>query len=196
MTIQRVLVGIGVLAIATGLIIGAWILEGGTILSKPNSKASGGEFVVDLPPRVGIDLVVQCNEEFFQEAYRRFREEHLGTKTDPIAVPGGVKALVVIQGELPKELEPVKRAIVEALKRHAPRRVVLTAHSECLLYDVIAAWQNKGEEVRSRQLEDLQTARNLIRTWFPNTQVDIYYAQRDGDRLRFKPILQEEVKRK
>src|SRR3989344_9692700 len=135
MTLRRVLVGFLVLAIVGGFILGAWILEGGTFISKPGAKASSGEFVADLPPRVGIDLVLQCNEEFFQEAYQRFRKEHLGIETDPIAVPGGVKALSAIQGNLPKELEPVKRAIVEALKRHSPRRVVLTAHSQCLIYD-------------------------------------------------------------
>lgn len=192
--VRGVLIGVGVLAVVTALIAGAWMIEGGTLISRSGAKASGGEFVVGLPPRVGIDLVVQCNEEHFQQAYQRFRKEHLGIEADPIAVPGGIKALAAIQGELPKELWPVKRAIVEALKRHSPRRVVLTAHSECLLYDVIAAWQNQGDQVRSRQLDDLQTARNLIRTWFPNTQVDIYYAQRDGDRLRFKPVLKEEAK--
>lgn len=196
MNVHGILVGVGVLALAAALFIGAWVIEGGTILSKPNAKASDGEYVVDLPPKVGIDLVVQCNEEYFQQAYQRFREEHLGIQADPIAVPGGVKALAAVQGELPKEIEPVKRAVVEALKRHAPRRVVLTAHSECLLYDVIAAWQNQGDQVRVRQLDDLQTARNLIREWFPNTKVDIYYAQREGDRLRFRQILQEEVRTK
>jgi len=195
MTLRRVLVGFLVLAIVGGFILGAWILEGGTFISKPGAKASSGEFVADLPPRVGIDLVLQCNEEFFQEAYQRFRKEHLGIETDPIAVPGGVKALSAIQGNLPKELEPVKRAIVEALKRHSPRRVVLTAHSQCLIYDVIAAWQNKGDEVKARQLDDLQTARAIIRSWFPNAQVDIYYAQQDGNRLRFQPIFKEEAKK-
>ena len=194
MTIRRVLVGVGVLAIVAGIIIGAWVLEGGTIVSKPNAKASGGEFVVDLPPRVGVDLVIQCDEEHFQKAYQRFREEHLGIKTEPIAVPGGVKALAAMHGDLPKELEPVKRAIVEALKRHAPRRVILTAHSDCLLYDVIAAWQNQSDQVRSRQVDDLKTAQNLIRTWFPNTTVEVYYAQKDGDHLRFKPLFKQEAK--
>ncbi|MDO8676149.1 MAG: hypothetical protein Q7K16_00605 [Candidatus Azambacteria bacterium] len=194
--VRWIFVGIGVLAVVGGLILGAWVLEGGIIISKPGAKVFGGEFVAELPPRVGIDLVLQCNEEFFQEAYQRFRKEHLGIETDPIAVPGGVKALVAIQGDLPKEFEPVKRAIVEALKRHSPRHVVLTAHSQCLLYDVIAAWQNKGDEVMARQLDDLHTARTIIRSWFPNAQVDIYYAQQEGgDRLRFKPILKEETKK-
>lgn len=193
MTTRRVLIGIAVLIIAASLIGGAWVLEGGKI---PGFKQSGksGEFVAELPPRVGIDLVLQCDEEFVQEAYKRFREEHLGILTDPIAVPGGVKALAAVQGELPKELEPVKRAIVEALKRHAPRRVVLIAHSECLLYDVIAAWQNQGDQVRSRQEADLLAASNLIKTLFPNTKVEMYYAQKDGDRLRFKPLFREEAK--
>lgn len=190
---RRVLVGVVVLALAALLIIGAWVIEGGTIISRPSAKATGGDFVADLPPRVGVDLVLQCDEEFFQEAYQRFRKEYLGIETDPIAVPGGVKALTAIEGDLPKELASVKRAVVETLKRHAPRRVVLTAHSQCLIYDVIAAWQDKGNEVKARQMDDLQKARDVIRSWFPDTKVEIYYAQKEGDKLRFMPILKEEA---
>ncbi|GEM_PF-4887537 len=194
MTTRRVLIGIMVLAAVTLLIGGAWVLEGGKI---PGLKQSGksGEFVAELPPRVGIDLVLQCDEEFFQAAYQRFRREHLGIETDPIAVPGGVKVLTALEGELPKQLEPFKRAVVEALKRQSPRRVVLTAHSQCLIYDVIAAWQNKPDEVTARQTDDLRKARDIIRSWFPDTKVEIYYAEKQGDSLRFRPLLMEEVKK-
>ena len=194
MTTRRVLVGIGVLVIATLLIGGAWVLEGGKIFGlEQNGKNS--EFVTELQPRVGIDLVLQCDEEFFQGAYQRFRREYLGIETDPIAVPGGVKVLTALEGELPKQLEPFKRAVVEALKRQSPRRVVLTAHSQCLIYDVIAAWQNKPDEVMMRQTEDLRKARESIRSWCPETRVEIYYAEKQGDNLRFKPLLMEEVKK-
>ena len=193
------MVGFGILVFVVVALLGtgAWLLEGGTIVAKPDSKASSEEFVVDLPPKeAGMDLVIQCNEERFQGAYKKFREEHLDIDTEPIAVPGGIKALAAVEGELPKELEPVKRAIVEALKRHSPRRIVLTAHSYCLIYDVIAAWQNASDRKRIewQQVTDLQEARDLIRSWLPDTQVDVYYAQIEGNRLRFKTLLKEEVK--
>ena len=73
--------------------------------------------------------------------------------------------------------------------------MVLTAHSQCLIYDVIAAWQNKPDEVMMRQTEDLRKAREIIRSWFPETRVEIYYAEKQGDNLRFKPLLMEEVKK-
>jgi len=198
MTNGRV-VGLVVLAVVVVALLGAgaWMLESKTNPAQNTIKPQGDEFVTDLPPQeAGIDLVIQCDEERFQEAYKKFREEHLNIQTEPIAVPGGIKVLAVVEGELPKELEPVKRAIVEALKRHSPRRIVLTAHSYCLIYDVIAAWQDKNQSggVRERQLEDLDKARNLIRSWLPNTQVDVYYAQVEGNKLRFKPVLKEGVK--
>lgn len=194
----RVVAGFGVLVLAVIVFLGAWKLESktGANAVKPDDRIKSGEFVVDVPQEVGIDLVIQCDEERFQNAYKRFREEHLDIKTEPIAVPGGILALTAWNWKngMPEELKPVERAITEALKRHSPRRVVLTAHSYCLLYDVIAAWQNKASEVEARQLGDLETARDLIRRLFPNAQVDVYYAKVDGDKLRFKPILKEEVK--
>ena len=188
-----ILVAVAVMLLGTG----AWMLESKTNPAQRVVKYQGDEFVTNLPPQeVGTDLVIQCNEERFQEAYKRFRDEYLKIDAEPIAVPGGIKALAAVEGELPKELEPVKRAIVEALKRHSPRRIVLTAHSYCLIYDVIAAWQNAADRKKTelQQITDLQKARELIRSWLPNTQVDVYYAQVEGDKVRFKQVLKEEVK--
>lgn len=193
MSTKTFLVGLAVIVTAAGLFFGAMALEGKKPESGRNTVNSenNGEFVVDLPKEQKIDLVIQCDEEFFQDAYKRFRKEHLGIDADPIAVPGGIKALVTSKVDLPEELKPVERAVIEALKRYPLRRVVLTAHSHCLIYDVIAAWQNEPETVRERQLSDLEIARGLIKSVFPNAEVDVYYADRDGDKLRFRQILKE-----
>jgi len=90
-----------------------------------------------------------------------------------------------------EELQPAKRAAIEYLKRHAPRRVILVAHSECLLYDTIAAWQDDLDAVKRRQHEHLVAARDAIRKWFPTTEVELYYADKDGNRLTFYRMAEE-----
>ena len=188
--VLAVLLAVGVPAL---LVYAAWTLESEKGVKTVVVKNQSGDdvFVVDLPKKEeGIDLVLQCDEEFSQDAYKRFRN-FLGIEAEPIAVPGGVKALAMASGELPKELEPVKRATIEALKRKAPRRIILTAHSECLVYDVIAAWQDRLDEVKSRQIEDLRKARDLVKTWFPDTRVEVFYAQKEGSQLKFNPVLRE-----
>lgn len=197
-TLKSISINVAVISFLGLVVFGAWKLERKLAASEPGAKAAGGEFVVDLPKEQKIDLVIQCNEEFFQEAYKRFREEHLGIYTEPLVIPGGIITLVAVHNMdlRPKDFDSIERTVVEALKRSSPRRVVLTAHSQCLIYDLVAAWQNEGEKVRTRQLSDLEIARNVIKRMFPNAQVDVYYADREGDKLRFRPILQvsKEVK--
>jgi len=92
----------------------------------------------------------------------------------------------------PESLQAPKRALVRLLKQHSPRRVVLVAHSECLYYDVIAAWKDDLDGVKARQESDLREARALIESWFPDARVETYYAMKRESRLAFNPLELEE----
>jgi hypothetical protein len=187
---RGVFFGVLILALVAAVSFGVWSYEESrkpiqTVVLKGQNNDL---FTVRMKPKEGEDIIIQCDEEDFQESFDRFRS-FLGVKASPLNVPGGAMLFSVSPKDVPENLQPAKRAVIEVLKRHSPRRVVLIAHSDCLLYDVVAAWQNRAAEVERRQKSDLNHAREVIREWFPNTDlVEVYYARKHGDTLSFNPL--------
>ncbi len=183
-----------VAASSAALLYAAWALEESRkavrtiVVKNPEGEDA---FVVELKEREGEDLIVHCTEDHFQDAFGHFAR-FLGIDSPPIDAPGGVMLLGRVPEDVPEALRPAKRTLVEVLKRHSPRRVVLVAHSECLLYDAIAAWQDDLDAVKGRQELDLIQARKVIRSWFPKAQVEVYYAMKKDGRLAFNPLMLEE----
>jgi len=182
-------------AVATaGAIWIAWELEERQkpVRTRVVGETEQGEFVVEMEEQESFDLIVHCDEERFEDAFEEFTEHvDLESPYPPLRVPGGPMVIALADLELAEELQPVKRAAIEYLKRHAPRRVILVAHSECLLYDTIAAWQDDLDSVKRRQHEHLIAARDAIHKWFPATEVELYYADKDGNRLTFYRMADE-----
>jgi hypothetical protein len=172
----------------------AWELEEGKkpVRTEVVGETDEGHFVVEMKEQESFDLIVHCDEEKFQEAFEEFTD-HVDVESPypPLRVPGGPMVIALADLELPEKLQPAKRAAVEYVKRHAPRRVILVAHSECLLYDTIAAWQDDLDAVKTRQHEHLIASRNVIKQWFPDAEVELFYADRSGDRLTFYPMANE-----
>lgn len=172
---------------------GAFALEEGEKGKKiVAAQAEDGSFVVEVSEKPRAVVMVQCNEEEFQEAFARF-QRHLRIDEVPLAVPAGPKWFALPE-KLPEEVEPAKRVLVEWLKRHAPRRFVLLAHADCLLYDVVAAWQGKKDEVKRRQEKDMLEAERFLRAWFRETPVERYYCDTESSdepgkvRMRFRRL--------
>ena len=182
-------------ALATaGAIWIAWELEERKkpVRTRVVGETEQGEFVVEMEEQESFDLIVHCDEERFEDAFEEFTEfMDLESPYPPLRVPGGPMVIALADLELAEELQPAKRAAIEYLKRHAPRRVILVAHSECLLYDTIAAWQDDLDSVKRRQHEHLVAAQDAIHKWFPATEVELYYANKDGNRLTFYRMADE-----
>jgi len=181
-------------AAVAGVLWIAWELEEGKkpVRTEVVGETDEGHFVVEMKEQERFDLIVHCDEEKFQDAFEKFTD-HVDVESPypPLRVPGGPMVIALADLELPEELQPAKRAAIEYVKRHAPRRVILVAHSECLLYDTIAAWQDDLDAVKLRQHEHLIAARNVIKQWFPTTEVELFYADKVGDRLTFYPMATE-----
>jgi hypothetical protein len=194
-TWQRILMMSVLLAlVAAGLIWVAWELEEGKkpVRTRVVEESADGNFVVEIREQESYDLIVHCDEEKFQEAFEKFTDHaQVESKYPPLRVPGGPMVIALADLELPEELQPARRTAVEYLRRHAPRRVVLVAHSECLLYDSIAAWQDDLDGVKRRQHEHLVDARHAILRWFPDTEVELYYADKSGNRMTFYNMAEE-----
>lgn len=186
---KPLVVGLLLVGCALSLLFAAYALDEyrAGIHTVVVENPEGDLFTVRLPDQPKEDLLIQCEEGEFQEAFARF-SEFLGMKeVSRISLPGGAKFLRLLPGELSGPLEPAQRAFVEVLRRHSPGRIVLVGHSECLLYDAIAAWRGELARVRGDQDRDAALALEKLHAWFPGVELTAYYAERDGDRLRFNP---------
>jgi len=180
--------------VAAGAIWIAWELEESRkpVRTRVIGEDDSGGFVVEMEEQEHYDLIVHCDEEKYKDAFEKFTDHAEVDPTYPaLRVPGGPMVIALADFELPEDLQPVKRATIEYLKQHAPRRVVLVAHSECLLYDTIAAWRDNLDEVKQHQHEHLVAARAAIKRWFPDTEVELFYADRAGNRLTFLRMADE-----
>ncbi len=172
-----------------GLIWGAWYLEeySKRIRTVVVERPGGDLFAIEIEEREGPIVFVQCDEDEFEESFAAFRK-FLNVEGTPLAVPGGPMLIAQAPTEVSEELKPAQRAAIEILKRHAPRRIILLAHSDCLLYDTVAAWQDRLDSVKQKQFDDLKRTVAVIERWLPHTKVEVYYALRDGKQIRFNPV--------
>lgn len=178
--------------ISSAIMIFAWVAERDTSSSVSRKGPAGKPvFAVQLKEKERANILVCCTEEEYEEAFEKFGN-HLRAEGRPVdeslKVPGGAMVLAMADVDLAQELKPAKRALVEVLKRHSPRHIVLVSHSECLLYDTVAAWKDRLNEVTAKQRADLETARRVIGEWLPAAKVELYYAERSGNEIRFLPV--------
>lgn len=172
-----------------GILWGAYYLEDykKRIKTVVVERPDGDLFVIETKERKGPTVLIQCDEDNFEDAFKAFRR-FLGVESVPLTVPGGPMLLAQLPAEVSEDLRPAQRAAIEVLKRYSPSKIILLAHSDCLLYDTVAAWQDQLDRVKEKQFEDMQKAVAAIKRWLPHTQVEVYYALKDGDKLRFNPV--------
>lgn len=161
------------------------------VIRKSNDSRT---LVVDIEPERRGDYAVYCNEDRYQGGFDRFRR-FVGIKTEPILAPGGPMLIALADVELDPELQAPQRVLVEVLKRYSPDRIVVMAHEGCLIYDSVGAWFNDPVSVRRRQYADLRKARDVLATWFPRSQVELFYGQKIGEtKLQFSPLPEDSLK--
>jgi hypothetical protein len=184
--LKKILLIIAGLAVLTAGLIWVWHLDdpGG---SQKITKIKGEEFFsVRLNQDQGADIIIQCNEDDYQSVFAAFRKS-LKINSEPLALTGGPLLLTAFT-ELPEQLSPLKRAAIEFLKRHSPRRIVLIGHDNCLVYDMINAWQGETGKTTADPLSDLNKAEQTVKEWFPTAVVESYFAKQQGNRLDFVPL--------
>lgn len=188
---KGVLIGFIVVLLISALLVGVWFLD-----SRKKAEEEDGVFSYRVTEEKNetLDVLITCNEDVMKDAPGAFAK-NLGLQGIPLELPGGPLLISEISRkvkegltpELEKELTPLQRSTVEILKRYGPRRVVLVSHSECLAYDTVAAWHDALKQVRERQDADLRAAKAALETWLPKTEIRCYFAEREGDRIVFRP---------
>ncbi|HEX4999796.1 MAG TPA: hypothetical protein VFY29_16370 [Terriglobia bacterium] len=184
-------IGIGIVAVLviTAGLWGIWAFE-----SRSAAGTTGaGEFSYPLSADAtgpSGDIMLLCAEDFMAEPSQAFGR-WLKLEGPPLQIPGGVMMLARLNDvSVDESLKPLQRSTVEILKRYSPRRVVLVAHTNCIYYDTIAAWNNDQATVKQREIADLRAAVQVIRDWFPRAEVSGYLAEENASlrRLDFHPL--------
>lgn len=184
---SRLALVVAVLIAAGALLTVAWLVESRKTedVQKPETV-----FTYTVPEREDVhrDILIHCSEDEAAESSKAFAKwEHL--EGIPLEFPGGPLAIAKLAAiPMGGEVLPAQRSAVEILKRYSPKRIILVAHSECLYYDTISAWQDELSDVEDRQQVDLRIARKVLREWFPKSEVRAIFAQRTGNTIRFVPI--------
>jgi hypothetical protein len=166
------------LAVVTGL-WGIWVFES---RSAAKDNPDTGEFSYQLTRKPGdgpADIIVMCPEDVMTDAGDAFAK-WLKLEGMPLKAPGGVMLIAHLNDvTLDTSLKPLQRALVEVLKRYSPRRIVLVAHTYCIYYDTVAAWNDNLASVRQRQIADMRASINVLREWFPRAEISAYLAEED-----------------
>ncbi len=187
---KRVLIVVSLLGFSAVALYAAWQLDESKQLVQTDvleSSRAEGRLVVEMRERTGDDFIVICPEERFQKAFAELKT-FVDVSTDPLVAPGGPMILAWADFEVPENFQSAHQVLQDFLQRYSPRRVVLVSHSECLYYEGLAVWHDRLDEVKERQLQDLERARSTILRWLPDTEVEIYYADKDGNRLTFSRL--------
>lgn len=169
----------------------AWYLDTSRSTKAAKRIESKETFVYELSKderQEHRDVLVICDEESMDKPSDKF-VEWLGLEGIPIRIPGGQLALAKLNDiGWSAELKPVQRTSIELLKRISPKRIVVVAHTKCIYYDAVAAWQDQASTVVEAESRDMLAAMNLLREWFPNAEVIGYVAYEDSSQVRFKSV--------
>jgi hypothetical protein len=132
--------------------------------------------------RVGA-AAVYCADGRYGEQMDEFLHEGLGLpRYDRIALAGGAGCLAGRATYKRAALERQLRFLIEA---HALTRIVLIAHFECGFYRHRVRLP-AGRSIAQQQAIDLKKAANEIRLWYPQVEVEAYYANPADGRVTFE----------
>ena len=123
--------------------------------------------------------IITCVDGRWYHHFQEFARLHLnaGTRTDFLAVPGGIEPLTLLD-LVPKDFNFFRRRIEALVEAHGTSRFVAIAHEDCAWYRTRAV--GPGGDIRSRQIADLRKSAAKLREMFDGVTVETYYARLSG----------------
>jgi hypothetical protein len=142
-------------------------------------------------PERPATTIITCVDGRWYPHFQEFArvQLHAGTRTDFIAVPGGIEPLTLVD-LVPKDFNFFRRRIEALVEAHGTSRIVAIAHQDC-------AWYRTRKigplsiDLKERQLTDLRRAAARLHEMFPKVTVETYYASlssTDPKRVAFDAI--------
>jgi hypothetical protein len=137
------------------------------------------------PERIGA-LALYCSDGRWGEAFDEFCHRHLQIpRYDRWAVPGGPAWLAPRADE--RSFSQAAREQLDFLVQvHELERIVLITHYGCAYYGQRA--QRPPAECLVMQTEDIRSAAELLRDWYPGMLVEAFLAMRTGNCLSFHSL--------
>jgi hypothetical protein len=125
--------------------------------------------------------IITCVDGRWYSHFQEFARQHLnaGTRTDFIAVPGGIEPLTLMDA-LPKDFNFLSRRLGALVDAHGTSRVVAIAHQDCAWYKA----KKLGPvtiDMRDRQIKDLRHSAAWLRENFKGVMVETYFARFSAD---------------
>jgi hypothetical protein len=125
--------------------------------------------------------IISCVDGRWYNHFQEFARQYLkaGTRTDFIAVPGGIEPLTLAD-LVPKDFSFFRRRLEGLVQAHGTTRIVAIAHQDC-------AWYKSRQlgpvtlNLRDVQLKDLRHSAKRLREMFPGVTVETYFARFSTD---------------
>lgn len=125
-------------------------------------------------------VLITCVDGRWYHHFQEFARVHLkaGTRTDFLAVPGGIEPLTLFDF-VPKDFNFFRRRLEKLVEDHGTRRIVAIAHQDC-------AWYRTRKigpitiDLKARQIADLQRAAARLRQMLDDVVVETYFARLSG----------------
>jgi len=128
-------------------------------------------------PERPATTIITCVDGRWYNHFREFARVHLkaGTRTDFVAVPGGIEPLTLLD-LVPKDFNFFRRRIEGLVEAHGTSRIVAIAHEDCAWYKARKIGLSKVD-MKSRQVSDLRRAAAQLREMFKGVNVETYFAR-------------------
>lgn len=137
-------------------------------------------FHFDSPPApyVADAAVLTCFDQRIRLAVNKFLQRRGILRPDMIVVAGGAKTLASPRNDFERDfiLEQVRMSIL----LHGTKRAYLTCHSDCATYGGLAAYSGDVEAEANHHFEELERAADLVKTRFPELQVECFLVNFEG----------------
>ena len=121
--------------------------------------------------------IISCVDGRWFHHFQEFAREHLGagTRTDFVAVPGGIEPLTLFDF-VPKDFNFFRRRLEALVEAHGTERIVAIAHQDCAWYKSYRVGPFKMD-LRDRQIRDLKQSAERLRRMFDGIAVETYFAR-------------------
>jgi hypothetical protein len=135
--------------------------------------------------------IISCVDGRWYHHFQEFARVYLkaGTRTDFLAVPGGIEPLTLFD-LVPKDFNFFRRRMEALVSDHRTERIVAIAHEDCAWYKARKIGP-LAIDLKSRQLDDLRRAAARLREMFEGVTVETYFAKHspaDASKVVFEAV--------
>ena len=149
-------------------------------METARSGAVAYESTLPWNPERPDTTIITCVDGRWYHHFQEFARVHLeaGTRTDFLAVPGGIEPLCLFDF-VPKDFNFFRRRLEGLVEAHGTSRIVAIAHQDCAWYKSLKIGRFTLD-LREKQILDLRRAAKILREMFPGVIVEIYFARLSG----------------